>query len=248
MATHGQLHFRYEALTSPDGTRLLHLNPGSIDDHLSGWLECVRLNSVPSYEALSYEWGNPTKNHNITLQNGQIIYITESLHCVLRDIRLDVNRGERVVWADAICINQQDIQELQQQVSMMGSIYCEATQVITYIGPERDNSALGIAFAKQLDDYYTLLGDEKPDPRLHSAEAIVGTGLPSLADRRWAAVKALILRTWVRRFFNILCYDGLVTLTCCKGQPVLVRSRVSPQQEPGHDMWQGRDSDLVSDS
>jgi len=49
-----------------------------------------------------------------------------------------------VVWADGICINQDDLKERQQQVSMMGDIYRKAARVITYIGPEKDDSSSAI--------------------------------------------------------------------------------------------------------
>ncbi|KAK4449820.1 hypothetical protein QBC34DRAFT_425214 [Podospora aff. communis PSN243] len=44
----------------------------------------------------------------------------------------DVTRDFRV-WADAICINQEDVTERNQQVSIMGRIYAAATHTIIYL-------------------------------------------------------------------------------------------------------------------
>lgn len=47
--------------------------------------------------------------------------------------------GVSYFWADAICINQQDIKERTQQVQLMGQIYGSAETVYSWLGP-RDQS------------------------------------------------------------------------------------------------------------
>jgi Heterokaryon incompatibility protein (HET) len=44
------------------------------------------------------------------------------------------------MWADAICINQEDISERNAQVRLMGDIYSNASKVATYVGeaPKED--------------------------------------------------------------------------------------------------------------
>jgi Heterokaryon incompatibility protein (HET) len=189
----------FEPLSHPDEIRLLHLAAGNPDDPLSGKLEHVRLASSP-YEALSYEWGHPERKHAITLQDGSVVHITQSLHDALRDIRQDYASGRpRTIWADAICINQNDLKERQQQVAMMGTIYRSAMRVITYIGPDKDDSFLAIEFAQNLRRY-AMSRDEDPDPRLHLVEELVNVGLPPISDPLWKAVKALLQRGWVSQF------------------------------------------------
>ncbi len=48
--------------------------------------------------------------------------------------RLRHPEQSRVLWIDAVCINQDDIQERSQQVAMMGDIYKQASRVLTWIG------------------------------------------------------------------------------------------------------------------
>jgi hypothetical protein len=187
---------RFEPLADGDQIRLLHLAAGNPDDPLSGEIERVHLTSS-SYEALSYEWGHPERKHIITLQDGSVVHITKSLHDALRDLRQDYASGSRrSIWADAICINQDDLQERQQQVAMMGTIYRNATRVVTYIGPEKDDSSLAIEFAQDLRQYATSR-DGNPDPRLHLVDELVNVGLPPKSDPLWTAVKALLQRSWV---------------------------------------------------
>lgn len=188
----------FRDLTHPYDIRLLHLDARARSSPLTGSLEHTNLGSQPPYEALSYEWGGQEKTGTITLQDGFTLPITESLHGALEDLREDAGPGmTRVLWIDAICINQQDIRELESQVSIMTHIYRYATRVVTYIGPERDNSTAAISFARTLcrhaENRYT--GDDRP----RSPETrLTRSSLPPESDPRWEAVKALTLRTWVR--------------------------------------------------
>ncbi|RSL69069.1 hypothetical protein CEP53_002348 [Fusarium sp. AF-6] len=61
-------------------------------------------------------------------------------------------------WADAICINQQDIKERTQQVQLMGQIYGSAETVYSWVGP-KDHS---LAF-DSLKRLASLCRPRKPD-------------------------------------------------------------------------------------
>lgn len=61
------------------------------------------------------------------------VNITANLGAVLRDIR-DMNKV-LTIWVDALCINQDDIFERNQQVRIMGEIYRQASSTIIYLGP-----------------------------------------------------------------------------------------------------------------
>lgn len=191
----------FKPLTNPREIRLLHLSPAAEPNAtLSGKLQHANLDDNPVYEALSYEWGNPEKTHIFSLDDATTISITESLHHALRDIRHESpSQADRIIWADAICINQDDISERQQQVSMMGSIYRQAQRVITYIGPEGDKSSLGIEIASHLRRYgasslllRARISSGTPE------EPGVSEFPPEGDDYRAAAVRKLVLRGWVR--------------------------------------------------
>lgn len=64
--------------------------------------------------------------------------ITHNLDIALRHIRLA--NEPRLLWIDALCINQTDDEEKSRQVAMMGSIYSLASHVILWLGPESQDS------------------------------------------------------------------------------------------------------------
>lgn len=109
--------FTYDILSlSIAETPLLTLIPASEktnDIHCK--LETVPLSQLAGqkYEALSYAWGDPTKSHEIFV-NGKVLKITTNLHVALQYLRQpDV---ARVLWIDAICIDQENISEKNHQV------------------------------------------------------------------------------------------------------------------------------------
>jgi hypothetical protein len=112
--------------------RLLHIAPAP-DQHQQ--LECYclpyNIDESPPYEALSYVWGN-TNPPDEVFCNGQSIQIGPSLSQALR--RLRYQEATRIVWVDAICINQKDDDEKSHQVPMMGSIYSLAKTVVVWLG------------------------------------------------------------------------------------------------------------------
>jgi hypothetical protein len=58
--------------------------------------------------------------------------IKKNLECALRYLRS--KESPRVLWVDAICINQNDLDEKSEQVPRMGEIYSRATKVYAWLG------------------------------------------------------------------------------------------------------------------
>ncbi|KAK7978223.1 heterokaryon incompatibility protein-domain-containing protein [Apiospora saccharicola] len=108
--------------------------------------------SSPDYAALSYVWGDATDTEEIFV-NGQSFQATKSLASALRQFRSSyitamVDSGPSLIWADAVCINQQNLTERGQQVAMMGSIYAKASFVISWLGPSDDSTESGFKLIK----------------------------------------------------------------------------------------------------
>ncbi|KAK6825588.1 HET-domain-containing protein [Apiospora arundinis] len=133
----------YATLPRPDSIRLLELEPAANNQEpLRGSLVVTTLEEIISdvtmgYTALSYAWGNPAQAGSIVLR-GCDVGITANLARALTDIR----HTSRVtfIWADALCINQQDNDERSRQVRIMGDIYRRAASTIIYLGPLMPNS------------------------------------------------------------------------------------------------------------
>jgi Heterokaryon incompatibility protein (HET) len=112
--------------------RLLRLGPKDEDSVIHTLeLQTFDLSEAPRFYALSYVWGQPDKNMPLPCNGGEIM-LTANL---FRAIHKTFSRFPDVwLWADGICINQNDLIERGNQVNMMGEIYGRATLVIAHTG------------------------------------------------------------------------------------------------------------------
>lgn len=127
--------YRYTALSHSRTIRLLHIYPNVFSEPLCCSLKEVPLDSNPQYDALSYAWGEPLFTESLLLIDKLSVLrlkITESL----RDALLYIRREDEVmvIWVDAICINQDDLDERSSQVTSMGQIYRKASCVRIWLG------------------------------------------------------------------------------------------------------------------
>ena len=65
--------------------------------------------------------------------------------------RLRDETDGRRVWIDAVCINQDDIDERNRQVSIMGSIYKSARRVYIYVGEEDLHGRLAMSYLQAIE-------------------------------------------------------------------------------------------------
>ncbi len=80
--------------------------------------------------------------------------VTRNLAVALQYLRYE--HEPRVLWIDAICINQQDVPERSAQVQRMGDIYRSARQTTIWLGPEEDDSCLAIETLDHLASKFTV--------------------------------------------------------------------------------------------
>jgi hypothetical protein len=105
------------------------------------------LDAHPHYTAISYAWGDAEDTKKIQIE-GFDVPITSSLHGALAALR---KKGAPVyVWADALCIDQQNRDERMQQVQLMTSIYSKVDSVAIWLGPAEEDSAIAIEFLTQI--------------------------------------------------------------------------------------------------
>jgi hypothetical protein len=133
-ATLKQDGYPYQPLKSGSSEiRILSLHPGLESDNIRCSLERVSLDANPVFEALSYVWGDATQKREISL-DGFSQKVTANLEIALRHLR-HLNKP-RILWVDALCINQSDLKERSQQVSLMGRVYSSASGVLVSLGKE----------------------------------------------------------------------------------------------------------------
>jgi hypothetical protein len=130
--------YTYEPLPDDQSIRMLTLHSGKDSDSLLCELNFVNIKSAGSYEPLSYVWGDPGAKYTILVGTAEL-KITTSLYCALRRLRLPDK--SRRLWADQICINQEDKDERSKQVEFMNMIYKNASHVLVWLGLDEENLA-----------------------------------------------------------------------------------------------------------
>jgi hypothetical protein len=203
--------------------RLLELLPGTNESPLSGNLHVVDLDSYEldsskgaEFEALSYVWGSEKKPYSLHTPTG-CIALTESLYVFLKRIRQQ--EGRRLLWADAACINQDDVLEKESQVRLMSVIYSTANRVIADLGEASADTESTLQF---MDSYWRTAiwagGDVKSFGKATTSEEVAlflgipfdeleppeaGFELPALDDERWQKLKHFFSRPWFTRLWIV---------------------------------------------
>ncbi|RWA12865.1 hypothetical protein EKO27_g2232 [Xylaria grammica] len=139
------LQYRYLPLCN-DEIRPIELQPACFGPDLSITFKYTSVKEAAnSYEALSYTWGNPAQP-DVLLCGGSHLQITTSLKSALLNLRLD--SAPRMLWIDAICINQIDPVERGRQVVLMDKVYRNASKTIVYLGDKSVDSDLAAEYLK----------------------------------------------------------------------------------------------------
>ncbi|PVH96154.1 HET-domain-containing protein, partial [Periconia macrospinosa] len=162
------------------------------------------------YECLSYVWGTSEDPSVIKIETAQNTFdfeVTQNLYAAL--IQLRDPFFERILWVDAVCINQDDDREKTHQVAAMARIYGLASRVVAWLGEEADESALAFQELKSIAQHqqpqHQLV--ELADKAWHEAPPIdnVETNLSESINNNHArgilAVDAVLNRAYFRRMW-----------------------------------------------
>jgi hypothetical protein len=161
----------YEASSSVRGSL------GPVQSIFIGDEHRLQTSSRSSYEALSYVWGSIGPVQSILIGD-EHLDVTPNLYAAL--VRLRDASFPRIIWIDAICINQADDNEKSEQIQIMAEIYGKATRVLIWLGESANDS----------DD---------------ALESIRARGAVSIDDRETKrmeqAVMSLLQREWFERIW-----------------------------------------------
>ncbi|KAE8441100.1 hypothetical protein EG329_005867 [Mollisiaceae sp. DMI_Dod_QoI] len=200
-----------------DSIRLLHLEPGTRDRPISCSLVVCAVDELPSFEALSYTWGDTSVTNTISCHGLSLNVHSNAWHALL-DLRQD--DAPRILWIDAICINQEDDAERSAQVQLMRHIYARANQVLVWMQPVTDDMELVFSTLSRLS---RLQATEDSTDRLTSFTAtdLKSRGLPDAENQVWNALDTLLWSPWFSRIWIIqeisLAREALVvsgSVTC----------------------------------
>ncbi|KAH8690420.1 heterokaryon incompatibility protein-domain-containing protein [Phaeosphaeriaceae sp. PMI808] len=167
---------------APNFTRVFELEAGEFSSPIVGRLVPQAIDAEP-YEAISYTWGDPRKRRDITI-DGVTLSVTENLHGALTAFRHRPVAGcsdepdagtaparrqpVRHLWVDAVCINQDDLQERILQVELMSSIYAGARRVLSWLGWEEGEEG-----RRHAQDAIRFIHDFMKDPEAGLCDARV---------------------------------------------------------------------------
>jgi len=131
--------------------RLLRIDRGAGSSVV--WrLERVSLGSqdCPNFITASYVWGKPEDRVHIKV-DGINVSVAGSVPPILELIRDhdDFKKVERI-WIDGICINQNDEDEKNAQVQMMGDIYRKSDITVVWLGKAEKDTDTAMDFLTEL--------------------------------------------------------------------------------------------------
>lgn len=189
--------YKYQPLNGPKAIRLLKLKAGTGQDKLEGTLvyASLCLTDCWKYVAISYQWGVNLKPCEILTPEG-IIPITSSLNGAL--LRLRKPDADRLVWADAICINQDDNYEKCVQIRLMAQIFQEASSVQAWIGEEGNGSNEAMKTLLQILTF-SLEPTTWPQELDSIPSSWEGKAVPPDKDIVWQYIERLLARGWFKR-------------------------------------------------
>ena len=191
----------YRKLETESEVRLLKITPssgGDIDNENKS--DALLLCSLETrslgdkdlhFDALSYVWGDATHLMPILVDN-KLFLVTRNLFEALHSFRKNkVVSG--FLWIDAICINQQDVNERNHQVTLMRQLYSQAKKVRIWVGPESEHT--GVLFDR-LED----CGGEQNRPRASIGNAM---GLVDIESGCLYGLLDLLAREWWSRLWVV---------------------------------------------
>ncbi|OTA58880.1 HET-domain-containing protein [Hypoxylon sp. EC38] len=196
--------------------------PGSSENLLVFEFETHNVVDIKSqYSALSYTWGHPVlvdfkddMSHAV-ICNGQRMPIGLNLNDALQHIYVESDIAPPLLWVDAICINQSDLVERADQVSLMTAIYFNADNVVVWLG--KDDSDAHEAHAL-LSEYTPPLLEIALEVIAGNPNNGIGAGMINLYDDAkihekyhltprsmdsWTALVRFLSRRWFSRIWIV---------------------------------------------
>ncbi|KAF2711673.1 HET-domain-containing protein, partial [Pleomassaria siparia CBS 279.74] len=164
---------------NPGEIRLVTLLPGSSDE-IKCKLSHSNLVEKEKFEALSYAWGHSSLPRKSITVDGIQVPVGPNLWDALHHFRLCSHSKEKVLWIDALCINQSDDLEKGVQIQKMRDVYGTASRVLIWLGKASVNSDLAMRFV----DRFVNVDIEAPN-------VDAWTALQELFQRAWWT------RSWV---------------------------------------------------
>lgn len=196
--------FRYVPLDSSKAMiRLIRVKPAVfLGDPVIIELLDASLNSPPSYAALSYHWGPPILDHEVVC-NGKLLRIAKSLHGALKRHRQQKGQLPQLLWADAICIDQTNMSEINEQLVIMNGIYYGAETVHVDLGDVGSDWYHGLDLITRIKTLWNCAKEQPDWVTEFTFENFQRYGLPPKEHAAWKLYSSLFASPWFCRTWII---------------------------------------------
>lgn len=190
--------YHYKGLQERGWFRLLVVEPSPNPQYR---ISCSLLHRLikesPDFEALSYTWGTDKAIAPILIDGG-VLFVRSNLFRALRSLRFPTKR--RILWIDALCINQTDNIERNSQVSQMADIYSGAKKVIVWLGEGNEHTDRGM----------NSLGEICPRAKSIKDRVFKEGGDHQQMYKEWND----LFRSFQARHDSDACFAGICALFC----------------------------------
>lgn len=128
--------FQHDPL-GPDEIRLLKVDLDDQSRELSFRIEHFPRDQLPDFQAISYTWGEKPHKYKTISLNDRPFQVTQNAFWCLYFI-CKHHRQWQYLWMDAICIDQHEVVERNEQVRHMDWVYQKASLVLAWLGSDRE--------------------------------------------------------------------------------------------------------------
>jgi hypothetical protein len=188
------MDFTHEPLNpSTDEIRLVRLNERQTAPlpPISCTIQHTSLAHAPPFKALSYARSDsPIVTKEISI-DGRLFRIRATLYALLEQIQNQgaANEGEEAwYWVDELCVDHTIAAEKSHQVGLMDQIFCRASEVVIWLGPEAEKSDAAIRAIERISGSV-----------VHGNSMLDGGGPQTVTE----ALKALFARAYWRCAWSV---------------------------------------------
>ncbi|KAK8131221.1 HET-domain-containing protein [Apiospora sp. TS-2023a] len=198
-------HYRYSPLQDSEIRLLTIWGSRHMTDEIVVTLTTIEKSATQVYECLSYVWGSEDDKKDIRITGSMqgSLPVTQNLDEAIRHLRYEDT--PRIMWIDAICIDQSNLDERSRQVSKMGQIFKDASRVVFWLGREDNQSPLGMQALESLGNRVRV-NDQREicfiDPLDNQQYGPAhGHRMPPFTDSAWAGIGDVTCRPWFNRLW-----------------------------------------------
>lgn len=237
---------------------------------------------LPDFMALSYVWGDANDRRGLIvvdlnddpgahhLASPKRLGVTANLAEALT--HLPWPDSHSILWIDAICINQEDMDERAEQVKLMAEIYTSASRVLAWLGPSTHDSNLAMNLLHRISDSidvdWTSLEIRTKDSQWTRESTLASMYFRLLLDLTFSlpwdgsesqALESFFNRPWFERLWIrqeitlgaeravLICGSSSIHWSAFRKAAIFLNMKVKDPRHPRFERWRARTA-LVADT